>query len=369
MWPTASSRSRFGVSIFALSVLLFLLASQPSSAAPRVTHPRISRAAPKTRAPAQRGTPTAETPNYANDVLLRLQDGQTTLAKQTADFNTAVQRKMNQVSAEVGDSQRATQLVLEQTNQHIDSVNRLLKFVLTLLVLSLGGLLYAARRLSKLQGTSVKWKGKIPEPDAEDHGIVSWRSSEAANGPIRKPQIKKDTDVPPPAALTGIGTAGGSPARLLRSEQRGSPEADDRAQSSSSPGSPKIGSRVIDNVKASGRRETEQREQKQPRPLYGTRDMHAASRVGCEECSRPIHWWNRRLWLDDEHCAHLRCYQSRLFMKALLAEQSGSSQRFDNKPQPYYCDSPERSDNGFANDVPPSVPSATTPILRTQLQT
>jgi hypothetical protein len=39
----------------------------------------------------------------------------------------------------------------------------------------------------------------------------------------------------------------------------------------------------------------------------------------CDECSRPIRWWNRRVWLvNDEHCAHLQCWNGRLALKAYV---------------------------------------------------
>jgi hypothetical protein len=50
-------------------------------------------------------------------MLLRLQDGQSTLEKQTADFNAGVQTRIGQLSAEIVDSQRNTQEMLEPTAQ------------------------------------------------------------------------------------------------------------------------------------------------------------------------------------------------------------------------------------------------------------
>jgi len=108
-------------------------------------------------------------------MLLRLQDGQSTLEKQTADFNAGIQRRISQLSAGIEDSQRKTQEMLEQTAQRVDSSRRLLKLMVALLVLSWGGLLYVARQFPRLQDKSVAWKGKVPEPAPDEEGIVSWR--------------------------------------------------------------------------------------------------------------------------------------------------------------------------------------------------
>jgi hypothetical protein len=197
MWPTASSRSRFGVSIFALSAVLFLLAAQPSSAAAfRVAHPRIRRAVPKTAIPPPHVEPTTAEPRiHETDI----QDWQTTLAKQTADFDAVVQRRLNELSLQLGDSQRKMQLALEQADQRLGLTETLLKFVIALLVLLLGGLLYVANQLPRRGGNSVKWKGKIPEVDidTEEEGIVSWQKGEPSNDPVSKPGIGKDTQRPP----------------------------------------------------------------------------------------------------------------------------------------------------------------------------
>src|SRR5215470_11686737 len=47
--------------------------------------------------------------------------------------------------------------------------------------------------------------------------------------------------------------------------------------------------------------------------------------IYCDECSQPIRWWNRRVWLVEEGgCAHLQCWHGQLFSKAyvqLVAEE------------------------------------------------
>jgi len=83
--------------------------------------------------------------------------------------------------------------MLEQTNQRINSTQRWLKSVVVLFVLSLGGLLYVALQLPRLQDNPVKWKGKVPDMGPDEEGIVAWQSSEPANSAARKLDIKPDT--------------------------------------------------------------------------------------------------------------------------------------------------------------------------------
>jgi hypothetical protein len=54
-----------------------------------------------------------------------------------------------------------------------------------------------------------------------------------------------------------------------------------------------------------------------------TRYVQARARgIQCDECLRPIRWWNRRVSLDSgEGWAHLRCWNSLLFLKALVADE------------------------------------------------
>ncbi len=176
MWRTARSRSGVdGILITVVSAFLSLLIASPSSAAAaRVAHSRLRSAAPKPAAVAGRHIATGIL-NPDREMLLRLQDGQSTLEKQTADFNAGIQRRISQLSAGIEDSQRKTQEMLEQTAQRVDSSRRLLKLIVALLVLSWGGLLYAARQFPRLQDKSVAWKGKVPEPAPDEEGIVSWR--------------------------------------------------------------------------------------------------------------------------------------------------------------------------------------------------
>ena len=73
------------------------------------------------------------------------------MEKETIDFSAAIQRRMNQLSTELEDSRMETQQMLEQTTQRINSIQRWLKSVVLMFVLSLGGLLfYVIRQLPKL---------------------------------------------------------------------------------------------------------------------------------------------------------------------------------------------------------------------------
>jgi hypothetical protein len=50
------------------------------------------------------------------------------------------------------------------------------------------------------------------------------------------------------------------------------------------------------------------------------RNMLAQFRtILCDECSQPIHWWNRRVWaIDGEGCAHPQCWNGRQFLKSYV---------------------------------------------------
>ena len=42
--------------------------------------------------------------------------------------------------------------------------------------------------------------------------------------------------------------------------------------------------------------------------------------ICCYDCSRPIRWWNRRIWLvENQSYTHLRCWEDQLFFKTLVA--------------------------------------------------
>jgi hypothetical protein len=41
--------------------------------------------------------------------------------------------------------------------------------------------------------------------------------------------------------------------------------------------------------------------------------------IVCDQCSRPIHWWNRRIWAaGGERCSHLRCLKEQLAFKGYV---------------------------------------------------
>ena len=177
MWQTARGRSGVDCTFVAVVAvfLSFLVASPSSAAAAGVVHSRNRRAAPEA-APAVRQPATAPTLNPDREMLIRLQNGQRTLEKQTADFNAAIQRQMSQLSSGIADSRRETQQMLEATGKRIDSTRRFLKIIVALLILLCGGLLYVARHLPSRENKSSVWKGDVrPEPDQE--GIVGWRKS------------------------------------------------------------------------------------------------------------------------------------------------------------------------------------------------
>jgi hypothetical protein len=182
MWRPARSRSGVNsTSITVVIALLSLLIASPSSAVPaRVAHSRVRSAAAKPAAtPGRQIAPRILNPD--REMLLRLQEGQRTLEKQTAEFNADIQTRIRQLSGGIEDSERKTQEMLEQTALRIDSTQRLLKLIVALLVLSWGGLFYIARRLPKLEDKSVASKGKVPESALDEKEIVGWQKGEPPN--------------------------------------------------------------------------------------------------------------------------------------------------------------------------------------------
>src|SRR5579864_9080361 len=122
MWRTARSRSGVNsTSIIVVIAFLSLLVASPSAAVPaRVAHSRVRSAAPKPAAtPVRQIAPKILNPD--REMLLRLQEGQRTLGKQTAEFNADIQTQIRQLSGGIEDSQRKTQEMLEQTALRIDS--------------------------------------------------------------------------------------------------------------------------------------------------------------------------------------------------------------------------------------------------------
>ncbi len=179
MWRTARSRSGVNSTLITVvsAFLSLLIASPSSAAAAKVAHSRIRSAAPKPAASPGRQIATG-TLNPDREMLLRLQEGQRTLERQTAEFNADIQTRIRQLSGGIEDSERKTQEMLEQTALRIDSTQRLLKLIVALLVLSWGGLFYIVRLLPKLRDQSVAWKAKVPESALDEEGIVSRQKGE-----------------------------------------------------------------------------------------------------------------------------------------------------------------------------------------------
>jgi hypothetical protein len=200
MWPSESGRSSVDHCLIAvLSALIFLLVASSivSVAAAKVPHQRARMAVPKQPPAAAQDPATAGELKQQSEVLVGLQVSQSALEKETADFNTAIQRRMNQLIAQFGDSQKQTHQMLEETNQRINSTQRWLKAFATLFVLSLGGLLYVALQLSSLQDNPIKWKGKVPEISPAEEDTIAWQSGEPAKTvqPVSW-IIKPDTHLP-----------------------------------------------------------------------------------------------------------------------------------------------------------------------------
>jgi hypothetical protein len=68
----------------------------------------------------------------------------------------------------------------------------------------------------------------------------------------------------------------------------------------------------------------------------GARDVLARVRATpCDECSQPIRWWNRRVWVvNGQRCAHLRCWRGQLLLKAHVQFMAGEIGRSAHVAQP-----------------------------------
>jgi len=58
--------------------------------------------------------------------------------------------------------------------------------------------------------------------------------------------------------------------------------------------------------------------------------------TSCDECARPIRWWNRRVWaVKRERCAHLQCWNGQQFLRAyvqLMSEEIRHSAHAHSQP-------------------------------------
>jgi hypothetical protein len=55
----------------------------------------------------------------------------------------------------------------------------------------------------------------------------------------------------------------------------------------------------------------------------------------CDECSGPIYFWNRRVWLaKNERCAHVSCSQSRRFFSEYLQATAEAAHKFESLQDP-----------------------------------
>jgi len=182
MWRTARGQSGVhGTLIITVVACWSLIMVSPCLvAAASGAHSRMRRMAPKAARPAVRQS-AAGVLNPDHEILIRLENGQLALKKQTADLDAAVQRQMSQLSSAVEDSRREAQQTSRQTGKRIESTETLLKIIVGLLVLLCGGLLYIGRQLPSLPGKGLAWKGEVPEvpnflaSGSDEEGIVGLR--------------------------------------------------------------------------------------------------------------------------------------------------------------------------------------------------
>jgi len=70
--------------------------------------------------------------------------------------------------------------------------------------------------------------------------------------------------------------------------------------------------------------------------LGGRTVMTRFRTTSCDECARPIRWWNRRvLAADRERCTHLQCWNGQQFIKSyvqLMSEEIRHSAQARGQP-------------------------------------
>ena len=70
--------------------------------------------------------------------------------------------------------------------------------------------------------------------------------------------------------------------------------------------------------------------------LGGRTVMARLRTISCDECARPIRWWNRRVWaVNRERCTHLQCWNGQQFIKAyvhLMSEEIRHSAQARGQP-------------------------------------
>ena len=70
--------------------------------------------------------------------------------------------------------------------------------------------------------------------------------------------------------------------------------------------------------------------------LGGRAVMARLRTTSCDECARPIRWWNRRIWaVDRERCTHLKCWNGQQFIRAyvqLMSEEIRHSAQAHGQP-------------------------------------
>lgn len=177
MWRTARGPSGvYNSALLTTIVCLSLIIASPRLVGAARSRYRMRAPAPKTVAPVVR-QPAVGVLSPDQEILIRVENGQRTLEKQTAELNAAIQRQMSQLSNAVEDSRRETQQILRQAGK-VDSTQRLLKIILALLLVLCGGLLYIAWQLPSPPDKGFAWKGDVPdviELGSDEEGIVGLR--------------------------------------------------------------------------------------------------------------------------------------------------------------------------------------------------
>ena len=164
---TARSQDRTLSGLISIVAFLSWLAvlSAPSVAVANPEHSRARQTGRKTSAHAPK-KPT-ETVSPDHDILIRLQRSQSALESKANDLDAGIRQQANQLGREIEDSKKQTQQMLAATGKRIALTQRLSELIIALLVLLCAGILYIARRLTRLEGKSFMSDMKLNQAKVE----------------------------------------------------------------------------------------------------------------------------------------------------------------------------------------------------------
>jgi hypothetical protein len=101
------------------------------------------------------------------------------LESKANDLDAGIRQQANQLGREIEDSKKQTQQMLAATGKRIALTQRLSELIIALLVLLCAGILYIARRLTRLEGKSFMSDMKLNQAKVETD---EWQAGELPQG-------------------------------------------------------------------------------------------------------------------------------------------------------------------------------------------